>query len=225
MGDERPKAGDGERSYIPALRFSALTRFFDPVVATTVRERRFKSHLVQQANLSGPLDVLDLGCGTGTLALRAKLAAPEIRVVGLDADPEVLARGRAKAEAEGVAVEFDEALSTALPYEDGTFDRVLSSLFFHHLDDHAKERTLAEVVRVLRPGGQLHVADWGKPSDPLMALGALGVRALDGFAPTRANFEGRLPELFSVAGLERVRTEGSLRTLFGSLTFYSAELP
>src|SRR4029079_2849071 len=144
-----------ERRFIPALRFRALTRFYDPVVALTVRERNFKSRLIAQAELDGPLDVLDLACGTGTLTLRAKRAAPQIRITGIDADPEVLARAEAKARGAGII--FDEGLSTDLPYPDDAFDRVISSLFFHHLEDDEKRRTLREVVRVLRPGGRLDV--------------------------------------------------------------------
>jgi ubiquinone/menaquinone biosynthesis C-methylase UbiE len=212
-------------SYIPALRFRALTRLYDPVLALTVRERRFKQRLLRQAELTGPLDVLDLACGTGTLTVRAKRAAPQIEITGVDADPDVLGRARAKAGQAGLQIRFDEALSTELPYEKKSFDRVLSSLFFHHLDEDEKLGTLREVVRVLRPGGRLHVADWGKPSDPLMAALSLSIRALDGFEPTRANFEGRLPEHFAAAGLERVRVESSLRTVYGTLTLLSAVRP
>lgn len=211
-----------EKSFIPALRFRALTPVYDPVLALTVRERRLKQRLLRQADMAGPLEVLDLACGTGTLAIWAKEQAPQIRIRGVDADEDVLARARAKSMKAGVPIEFDQAFSTALPYEDGRFDRVLSTMFFHHLVDVDKEATLREVVRVLRPGGEMHVADWGKPIDPLMAMLSLSVRAFDGRAPTQANFEGRLPEMFSAAGLGRVRTEGTLRTIYGSVSFYSA---
>jgi ubiquinone/menaquinone biosynthesis C-methylase UbiE len=216
---------DQATGFIPALRFRALTRFYDPVVALTVRERRFKARLLRQAELDGPLDVLDLACGTGTLTVAAKRAAPEIDITGLDADPEILDLARAKASEAGLEIGFDEALSTSLPYERRSFDRVLSSLFFHHLTDEAKRKTLREATRVLRPGGRLDVADWGKPADPLSAALSLSIRALDGFEPTRANFEGRLPELFAEAGLREVRTEDSLRTAYGTLCLYSARKP
>jgi ubiquinone/menaquinone biosynthesis C-methylase UbiE len=214
-----------ESSYIPALRFRSLTRVYDPVVALTVRERRFKQKLIGQADLRGGLDVLDLACGTGTLAVRAKQAAPRIKLSGIDADPAVLERARQKADNAGVEIEFDEGFSTSLPFAKKSFDRVLSSLFFHHLVEDDKIATLREVVRVLRRGGELHVADWGKPSDPLMAALSLSIRTFDGFDPTRANFEGRLPELFASAGLEQIQTRESLRTVYGNLTLYSAVKP
>ena len=59
-------------SYIPALRIRALTRFYDPVVALTTREREFKQRLIDQLGPAPGQRILDLGCGTGTLALLVK---------------------------------------------------------------------------------------------------------------------------------------------------------
>ena len=107
--------------------------------------------------------MLDLGSGSGTLAVWAKQATPGVRIRGLDGDPAIIAQAVRKAARAGVEIPFDEGLSYDLPYEDASFDRVLSSLFFHHLVLRDKERTIAEIARVLRPGGELHVADWGAP--------------------------------------------------------------
>ena len=106
-------------------------------------------------------------------------------------------------------MELVEAFSTEMPFADASFDVVLSSLFFHHLEPGVKRTTLAEVARVLRPGGRLHVADWGKPSDPLMRALFTTVRAFDGFAVTAENARGALPELFESAGLERATRAGA----------------
>ena len=157
------------RSYLPALRFPALTRLYDPVVGLTTRERRFKELLVDQAAPSPGQRILDLGCGTGTLAIQVKQREPQAEVVGLDADPEMLAQARAKAERADIELSFAEGMSDELPFEDASFDRVLSTLFFHHLDPEPKRRTAREIARVLRKGGELHVADWGEPADPVMA--------------------------------------------------------
>jgi ubiquinone/menaquinone biosynthesis C-methylase UbiE len=214
-----------EPSYIPALRFASLTRIYDPVVALTVRERRFKQKLIAQAGLRDRLDLLDLACGTGTLAVRAKQVAPQVKVTGIDADTEILERARQKAGEAAVEIQFDQGFSTSLPYGKSSFDRVLSSLFFQHLAEEDKVATLREVMRVLRRGGELHLADWGKPSGPLMAALSLSIRTLDGFEPTRANLEGRLPDLFATAGLEQIEIGESLRTIYGTLTLYSAVKP
>jgi ubiquinone/menaquinone biosynthesis C-methylase UbiE len=208
-------------SYVPALGLKSLTRFYDPVVAATTRERTFKARLLDQLDPQPGQRILDLACGTGTLALAITEREPGVTVIGVDGDPEMLARARAKAP----GVQFDEALAQELPYEDASFDAVVTSLFLHHLTRDLKQAALAEVARVLRPGGELHVADWGPPGDPLMATLFMGVRLLDGMDPTRDNAQGRLPELFEQAGLRDVRERGRLRTLFGSLAFYWAAKP
>ena len=210
------------RGYLPALRFPALTRIYDPVVGLTTRERRFKELLVEQAAPSPGQRILDLGCGTGTLAIQVKEREPRAEVVGLDADPEMLAQARAKAERADVEIRLAEGMSDQLPFEDGSFDRVLSTLFFHHLDPEPKRRTAREIARVLRKGGELHVADWGRPADPVMAAAFLGIRLLDGFENTADNVNGELPRIFEEAGLENAEQTDRLRTVFGTLALYRA---
>jgi ubiquinone/menaquinone biosynthesis C-methylase UbiE len=214
----------GEK-FIPALTYERLTPLFDPCLRLTTRERAFKTRLLDQAAAEPGQRVLDLGCGTGTLAIWTKQRHPDAEVVGLDGDPEVLERGRRKAADAGVDVRLDEGMSFELPYEDGSFDRVLSSLFFHHLMPDAKSSTAAEIERVLRPGGELHVADFGPPSDRLAWLGAQGLRRFDGYKNTLDNLEGRLPDFFTAAGLEDARARDKMRVVFGSLWFYSARAP
>jgi ubiquinone/menaquinone biosynthesis C-methylase UbiE len=209
--------------YVPALGRGALTALYDPALKLLTRERAFKERLLAQADLSHGLDVLDLACGTGTLAVWAKQQTPGANLVGLDGDAKMLDTARAKAQRAGVEIQFDQGLSFELPYPDQSFDRVVTSLFFHHLSDSGKARTIGEIWRVLRMGGQLHVADWGPGTDPLMSALSLTIRMLDGFEPTRANFRGELPRLFERGGLQRVHTKGHLRTVTGSLVFYSAE--
>jgi SAM-dependent methyltransferase len=219
---EVPTAQRGE-DYIPALTYDRLTALYDPVLKLTTRERRFKDQLLEQAALEPGMRVLDLGCGTGTLAVWAKQRHPDVELTGLDGDPEVLARGRRKAAAAGVDVTLEEGLSFDLPYEDGRFDRVLSSLFFHHLKHEAKTATAREIARVLRPGGELHVADFGPPPrDPIGWLGSRGLARFDGIENTRDNLDGNLPRIFSAAGLADARERGRLRVVYGSLSFYSA---
>ena len=208
--------------YLPALRFPALTRVYDPLIRLTTRESLFKRRLVEQAAPGPGQRVLDLGCGTGTLALLVKERQPAAEVVGLDADPEMLDQARSKAERAGVELRLDEGFSTELPYPDSSFDRVLSTLFFHHLDPESKRRTAREIARVLDKGGELHVADWGRPSDPLMAAAFLGVRLFDGFENTRENARGELPAIFEQAGLGDAEQTWRMRTVFGTLALYRA---
>jgi ubiquinone/menaquinone biosynthesis C-methylase UbiE len=211
--------------YLPALRFPALTRFFDPLIRLGLPERRFKRRLLEQAASASGHRILDLGCGTGTLAIIVKAAQPDAEVVGLDADAEILALARDKAEAAGAEVRFDQGLATELPYQDGSFDRVLSTLFFHHLTGADKRLTAGEAARVLRPGGELHVADFGRPSDPLMWTLLGLVRLFDGLERTQDNASGALPGIFEQGGLEGAAETDRLRTAFGTLALYRARKP
>jgi SAM-dependent methyltransferase len=152
-------------------------------------------------------------------------AQPEARVVGIDGDPEILGLARRKVAEAGRQVQFVEALADDLPFPTGSFDRVVSSLVFHHLDRATKGRALAEARRVLRPGATLHILDWGKAQDPLMRLAYLTVQLLDGFATTADNVRGDLVPLMEEAGFVQVRETERRRTAFGTLSLYRAEAP
>jgi SAM-dependent methyltransferase len=210
--------------YVPALGHDRLTFLYDPVVRLTTRETAFKRALIEQARLKAGQRVLDLACGTGTLAVALRRLHPRVEVVGVDGDPAILRRARAKAARARVEITFDEGLSDELPYADGSFDRVLSSLFFHHLTRENKFRTLGEVRRVLKPGGELHIADWGLPHNGLMRLASQGVVRLDG-EETKDNFAGLLPEFITKSGFTDVREAGRFNSLFGTIRLHSALKP
>ena len=211
-----------ESRYVPALRFSWLTPYYDVVVRATTRERTVKGALITQARFAPGHQVLDLAAGTGTLAIWIKQHLPLLEVTGVDGDPAILAIASEKAKKATVDVHFDHALSHSLPYRTDHFDRVMSSLFFHHLSWEDKQRTAREVFRVLKPGGELHVADWGRPTNPLMRGLFLSIQLLDGFENTRDNVSGKLIELFEDAGFVQVSQLQSFSTLFGSMALYRA---
>jgi ubiquinone/menaquinone biosynthesis C-methylase UbiE len=208
--------------FIPALRFSALTRFYDPVVRLTTRERRVKQALVEAAAIPEGATILDLGCGTGTLTVWLKQQHPNTRVIGLDADPVILAIARGKAEQASVDVEFIEANAIDIPLPENSAQRVVSSLFFHHLLLDQKAEVLSEIFRVLAPDGELHISDWGEPSNPLMRAAFFFVQILDGFATTRDSVEGRLPGLVEAAGAQHVRNYDHFDTVLGTLRLLQA---
>jgi ubiquinone/menaquinone biosynthesis C-methylase UbiE len=204
-----------QQDFIPALRFRVFTPFYDTIQRWVVRDAHFKRRLIEQAAIQPGQRVLDVGCGTGTLVLMVKQAHPEAEVVGLDADPEMLKNARAKAAREALAAKFDQGMASELPYPDASFDRVLSSLMIHHLKTADKQKTAREIYRVLKPGGELHVLDFGKPRT---FYGKLIGRVLHGFEETGDNFAGRLPGIFEQGGLS-VREAGDFQTFFGTLTF------
>lgn len=209
-------------NYIPALSYDWLTPFYDPVVRLTTRENAFKKALIEQARLEDALRVLDLACGTGTLTVLIKNAAPQAEVVGIDGDPKILEIAREKARAGNFEIRFDEGMSFDLPYAGETFDRVVSSLFFHHLTRENKLKTLKEVERVLKPKGEFHVADWGLPANRLMSISSRLIQILDGFETTADNFNGLLPELMTNAGFIEIEETNRCNTFFGTIRLHKA---
>lgn len=211
--------------YIPALAYRQLTPLYDPVVRWTTRETAFKTALLEQAALRPEQRALDLACGTATLTIAAKQSAPGADLTGVDGDPKILERARAKASQAGVELRFDQALSHRMPYADHSFDVVLSSLFFHHLDREAKLATLREVLRVLKPGGKLHIADWGKAANPLMRALFFFVQLLDGFETTADNVAGKLPAFTAECGFIDVSETRRFATPLGTISLYHARKP
>jgi ubiquinone/menaquinone biosynthesis C-methylase UbiE len=203
--------------YIPALRFNWLTPVYDPVLRRMMPEVALKQRLIAQAQIVAGQRVLDLGAGTGTLTIMLKQACQGADVVGLDGDPRVLTIAREKAAAAGVTIRFDQGLATALPYDDGAFDRVLSSLVLHHLTTEEKQRSLGEAWRVLRPGGELHVLDFGPPQNAPAWLISLVFRRLE---RTVDNIAGRLPEMFRQSGFIAVEQTARHMTILGTLALY-----
>lgn len=210
--------------FIPALGADWLTPLYD-LVARLTGERRFKRRLVELARIASGQDVLDLGCGTGTLALLVKQTCPDARVVGLDIDPRILAIAQRKTQRAGAALELRQGSATEPPFAPASFDRVLTTLMLHHLTTAQKRTALHAVRRLLRPGGELHVADWGKPHNALMQVASMGFRLVDGGERTEANLRGQLPALIAEAGFADVAETERWMTPFGTLAFIRASVP
>lgn len=210
----------GER-YVPAAGRHRLTGLYDPVVAVVMRERRFRDRLVDEVLFTRPRTILDIGCGTGTLAIMLARRAPGIEVTGLDGDPEILQRAARKALRSGAAVRWLMGMARAIPLADDSVECVVSSLVFHHLQPEAKVAALREIARVLRPDGRLMIADWGRPQDFVMRVAFLALQLLDGFSTTRQHAAGEFPRLVADAGFD-VAVTGQMRTILGTLEFLTA---
>ena len=209
-------------NYIPALGYRWLTPFYDAVVGTTTRETTFKKALISQSKIKAGHEILDLASGTGTLAIWMKLSQSAAIVTGIDGDPAILSLAQRKAQKAMVNITFDHGFSTSLPYQDERFDRIASSLFFHHLSWESKRLTAREMFRVLKHGGEIHIADWGRAENPLMRGLFFAIQLLDGFENTQDNVSGKLITLFENSGFSQVAQRETFSTIFGTMALYSA---
>jgi ubiquinone/menaquinone biosynthesis C-methylase UbiE len=212
-----------ESRYVPAAGIDALTGVYDVGVRLTMREGRWRRLMVDEIATVDPQVVLDVGCGTGTLTIAAAEELHQARVVGLDGDRKVLDLAGRKAGSEHV--EWIEGLADQLPFADGEVDGVMTSLVFHHLPLGIKRAALAEMRRVLRPGGRLVVADWGRPQDLVMSAAFVVLQCLDGFANTNDNRRGLVPQLVGETGFVRLRVLRRLRTVGGTFEVMAATAP
>lgn len=212
-------------SYVPALGFRVLTRLYEPVVRITMKDAAMKRWIVDALALRDGMRVADIGCGPGALAVRIAAAHPAVDVTAVDGDAEILALARAKAAAAGVRVTFVEALASAPPLPHGTFDRVVMSLVLHHLSREDKRNALASALALLRPGGELHVVDWGEARSLAMRAAFVSIQLLDGFANTADHVRGAIPDYLRDAGFTRVEEHRRVRTIYGVVSFYRGVRP
>jgi ubiquinone/menaquinone biosynthesis C-methylase UbiE len=149
-----------------AARYDLLVWLF-----TLGRERALRERILGFANLKAGETVLDVGCGTGSLAIAAKRhVGPTGTVCGIDASPEMLARASKKASKTSLEVVFRNGAAQALPFPDGQFDAVLNALMLHHLPRKAREQCTREIRRVLKPGGRVLVVDFAGPANQQKGL-------------------------------------------------------
>lgn len=130
-------------------------------VMTFGREDRFREAILDLVNLEAGESVLDVGCGTGSLAIAAKRdVGPAGAVFGIDASPEMLARADRKARKAGLEVAFQIAPAQALPFPDARFDTLLCTIMLHHLPRPSRRQCVHEMRRVLKPGGRVLVVEF-----------------------------------------------------------------
>lgn len=210
-------------TFTPALGRFAPTRFYDSVVALT-RERLWRSLLAMHV-ASRPHEVIvDVGCGTGSLAMLLCRLEPQARVVGVDPDREVLEVARSKATAAGLGPEWREGMGDAVAdiVGAGSADAVVSSLVLHQCPVEMKGAILASMFEVLRPDGRLVLADYGLQRTRAMRLAFRSVQLADGKRDTQPNADGVLPRLITEAGFSDVREVEVVSTVTGSISVYVA---
>jgi len=134
-------------------------RLFDVLAGR--KHEVFRRHVLELGALEGGEYLLDAGCGTGLMALRIAARYPDCTVHGIDLSPKMIAAARRDAEKQGLAVDFRVGSITGLPYPDASFDVVITNIMYHHLDLAEKRQAVAEITRVLKPGGRYVSAEFG----------------------------------------------------------------
>lgn len=179
--------GSGAMFDAIAERYDLLNR----VISLGV-DQRWRRRTVRSLEVSGPARVLDLATGTADLALMIAAMCPEAHVVGLDPSEKMLAVGHEKVAAKGLAarVELVAGDAQALPFEDASFDAITMAFGIRNVPDRG--RALAEMARVLRPGGRVGILELGEPRQgPLAALARFHVHTV---VPRLGAWLSRAPE-------------------------------
>ncbi|BBX98136.1 class I SAM-dependent methyltransferase [Mycobacterium lacus] len=206
--------------YLPAAGHDALLPSYD-LLTRLLGFNDVHQTLIAQAEIADHQRVLEIGCGTGNLTTRVKHAHPEAEVVGSDPDPRALRRARRKA-GRLTRIRFESGYAQQLPYADAEFDRVLSSMMLHHLSDEAKTAAAAEIYRVLRPGGRLHLVDIGGDMNTRVGLVARMIRRSRHVA---GNLGDAIARLLRTAGLDCTEVATQRHRVLGPLTYYQATRP
>ncbi|MGV0850362.1 class I SAM-dependent methyltransferase [Mycolicibacterium phlei] len=206
--------------YLPAAGHDLFLPGYDLLTRVFGFDRVYRT-LIDQADLRDGLDILEVGCGTGNLISRARRAHPGIHAVGCDPDPRALTRAHRKAH--GLrGLRFERGYAQDLPYADGEFDRVLSSMMWHHLDDDVKTAAAGEFFRVLRPGGTLHLVDiggvGGREGGPLARRIRRGPHAA-------GNLGDAIPRRLGQAGFDCRQIATQPVRFLGSVAFFRAVRP
>jgi demethylmenaquinone methyltransferase/2-methoxy-6-polyprenyl-1,4-benzoquinol methylase/phosphoethanolamine N-methyltransferase len=179
--------------------------FYDLLVKGILlgKEENLRASIVDLAQLQPGEKVLDVGCGTGSLAITAKVkAGASIEMYGRDAAPEMIARARQKAAKAGVAIDFQTGVVEAIDFPEDTFDVAVSSFMVHHLPGGLKAKAFAEMYRVLKSGGRLLVVDFEPPHNRFL------VRILPLFLSQEMMKidNSQMPPLLEGAGFMSVKT-------------------
>lgn len=211
------------KSYIPALGYSWMTWAYDLAIRWTMPEKLFRSQLIEHLAPGDDEIILEFGSGTGANLILGHERNPGTEFRGLEIDPAVHYIAARKLQSKEIDIRLDLYDGALLPYANSSFDKVFSSLVFHQLDRETKLACLREIYRVLKPGGLLIIGDWGKAKSRWMRIAFYTVQLLDGFASTKDNVEGMLPEYIKQAGFRNAAETGYINTKIGSFCYYRAE--
>lgn len=177
------------QAFTPAAGRFTPTRFYDRGLALLTREEVWRSKILKLLAPANDENILDVGCGTGSLAILIKRAAPGAHVVGIDPDTQALSIARRKAEDAGVEIEWRCGFARDVSSM-GVFDKVVSSLVFHQVPVEEKRIGMAAMFTAMRPGGVICIADYARQSSWIMRQAFRFIQLIDGRLNTEPNARG-----------------------------------
>ena len=209
--------------FTPALGSSALTPFYDHAIRLLTREKTWRQKLLMQLAPAGGETILDVGCGTGTLAILIKQRAPGAHVIGMDPDKQVLATAADKAAKAGVDIEWREGFAHDAAAFAGSLDKAVSTLVFHQVPLEEKQRGVAAMFKAIRPGGELHIADYCRQRDWHMRQLFRLIQLLDGKTNTQANADGAIERLVDKIAGSPTPARAVINTPTGAISLFQIQ--
>jgi len=206
--------------FTPAAGRFLPTSAYDRLLALLTREATWRAKLLAALAPKPGERILDVGSGTGSLAILIKQSEPQTIVVGLDPDAEARGIAASKAEAAGVEIEWQSGFARDAA-NFGRFDKVVSSLVFHQVPVAEKRAGIEAMFKAARPGGQVLIADYAEQHSWLMRQAFKTVQSTDGRANTQPNADGFLErELERLCGATQDAAWG-LNTLTGRISIFN----
>lgn len=210
-------------SFTPLLGTSTLSPFYDAAIGLATREGRWRGRLLAQINPKPDDRILDVGCGTGTLALMLKRRAPLATVFGLDPDAQALQIARRKAARSDAGIEFLHGfINDGLIKPLRPLNKIVISLVLHQTPVKEKLRILNTCRHVLGPDGEVHIADYGEQRGLMRLAFRATVQALDGVEDTEPHAQGQFPAIMREAGLKTLTETSRTHTPTGQITCWVA---
>lgn len=208
-------------AHTPPLGHRALTPLYDLAIAAITREKKWRTALITALAPSPGDRILDIGSGTGSLAIALHKACPEACYIGVDPDADAVQRAREKAKRLSGDIRFEEGFfSAGMGYFDEPPNKIVSSLVLHQVPLKEKQRILTDARQALATSGSLFITDYGLQQGVQRLLFRSTVQALDGVEDTRPNAEGIIPKLLINAGFRSVEETEKIATATGTISIY-----
>lgn len=209
------------REYTPAAGRLAKVDNYDLLIRIFTREQAWRPDLIKRVAPAPGQNILEVGCGTGTLAVAIKQAEPSAHVSAIDPDGDVLELARSKAAATRTKIDFRRGFLDQAGFQPDSLDTVYCSLVLHQVPTQVKAELVNQMIALLRPGGRLHIADYARQTGLMRVLFRLTVQLTDGVSDTQPNADGLLEQILSDSRMETPLPDSSIATPSGRISLFT----